>query len=345
MVNSFIPLCLRLDVRLSGCYIPHLKKQKKQKTKPQVRFGIGEWYGRPFNTLTHAQRKELAAIQSLPKAQRPFLPCPFKSEDLTIPCNKPGGTCSFRLYERSRLTGEVKLVEGEQGALRTFCPNRFEDAHLIYRWVGETLLRCPEPVVLNEIGFLESPPTEMQEEEAADSVGRIDNVLVAPGSQPLTWCALEVQAVYFSGKGMKDEFEAIMTHPDDTIPFPVYIRRPDYRSSGPKRLMPQLQIKVPSLRRWGKKMAVVVDRSFFQALGKMRTVPHLSNSDVAWFVVKYDETAGRNRLIPDMIQFTTLEDSVEGLTAGVPVSADIFEDRIQTKLNRLARPAKIPPNQ
>lgn len=285
-------------------------------------------------------RQELAKIQTLPKLQKPVLICPFQSvPERSVACNKPGGACSFRLYEKSRETGEVTLSAGEAGRLRTFCPNRFEEDSMIYRWVGETILRCEEPVALKEIGFLEPPPKEIHAEKPGDSVGRIDKVLVVPGADPLSWCALEVQAVYFSGKGMKDEFAAILNHADNTLPFPVYTRRPDYRSSAPKRLMPQLQIKVPSLRRWGKKMAVVVDRSFFQAMGKMRTVPSISNCDVAWFVVQFEEVDGAYRLVRDEVQYTTLEDSVEGLTAGVPVSLEVFEKRILAKLKRLSSPS------
>lgn len=99
--------------------------------------------------------------------------------------------------------------------------------------------------------------------------------------------------------------------------------------------MPQLQIKVPSLRRWGKKMAVVVDQSFFAALGQMDSVRHVSNCDVAWFVVKYDESQGEAELTPDFVQLTTLERTVEGLTAGSPVSLETFEQRILEKLGGL----------
>jgi hypothetical protein len=137
-----------------------------------------------------------------------------------------------------------------------------------------------------------------------------------------------------------------------TIPvFPNGLRRPDYRSSGPKRLMPQLQIKVPTLRRWGKKMAVVVDKSFFSSLGQMTRVPHLSNSDIAWFVVDYSTTDGEIML--ENTVFTTLESSVEALTAGVPLSLDVFEaevhrflhgkdKRSQSKVRRLLSPTPSP---
>lgn len=99
--------------------------------------------------------------------------------------------------------------------------------------------------------------------------------------------------------------------------------------------MPQLQIKVPALRRWGKKLAVVVDKAFFDALGEMAQVPDLSNADIAWFVVKYDEAGGAAKMVSSHVLRTTLEHAVEGLTAGTPVSLEAFERRIKEKLEGL----------
>lgn len=282
-------------------------------------------------------------MQTLPKAQRPVQICPFQSRPgHDTPCGKPHGTCSFRRYERSKETGEVKFVADEAGELRTFCPHRFEESGMIYRWVGETLLKCDEPAVLGEIGFLERPSNGGAVTKPTKSVGRIDKILVDPKARPLSWCALEAQAVYFSGKGMKDEFSAILNHAHGTPPFPIHTRRPDYRSSAPKRLMPQLMIKVPALSRWAKKVAVVVDRSFFLEMGRMQEVPDMSNCDVAWFVVKYEEgPGGFFQIRPDRVQFTTLKDSIDGLTAGVPVSQEVFEKRILAKLERLSGPVKV----
>jgi hypothetical protein len=100
--------------------------------------------------------------------------------------------------------------------------------------------------------------------------------------------------------------------------------------------MPQLQIKVPTLRRWGKKMAVVVDRPFFGALAEMDHVPHLSNCDIAWFVVRYDHNvqATQATLQLDTVRFTTLERAVEGLTAGNSVSLDDFENSLRRRMRR-----------
>ena len=165
-------------------------------------------------------------------------------------------------------------------------------------------------------------------------MGKIDHVIVHPGAEPLKWCALEMQAVYFSGASMSKEFSFLRESGLSDLPFPRGVRRPDFRSSGPKRLMPQLQIKVPALRRWGKKMAVLVDRSFFAALGRMDDIVDMSNCDIAWFVVRYDEDEKAAHLEPDFVRLTTLERAVEGLTAGRAVSLAAFEDRIREKLAR-----------
>jgi hypothetical protein len=98
--------------------------------------------------------------------------------------------------------------------------------------------------------------------------------------------------------------------------------------------MPQLQVKVPTLRRWGKKMAVLVDRPFFDALGAMGVVKSVSNCDIVWFVVRYEETSSGAVLRPDFVRLTTLERAVEGLTGGNPVSLDLFESRIREKIAR-----------
>ena len=116
--------------------------------------------------------------------------------------------------------------------------------------MAETLLQTADPIVLSQIGFLdplrpEQPPAEDEEEDAGDFIGRIDNVLVHPSRNPIDWCALELQAVYFSGRSMSNEFKMLSEKEMEALPYPAVHRRPDWRSSGPKRLLPQLQTKVP----------------------------------------------------------------------------------------------------
>ena len=81
-------------------------------------------------------------------------------------------------------------------------------------------------------------------------------------------------------------------------------------------------------------MAVVVDLDFWEGLGPMDQVNHVSNCDIAWFIVGYDEASGSPKLVLEDVRLTTLERSVEGLTAGLPVSLEVFEQRIVTKLRR-----------
>jgi hypothetical protein len=201
--------------------VPREKKAREKKPKPpQLRFGIGEWYGLPFTAIAASERRRLAEIQYLPKSNRPAISCPF--QDATE-CNKPGGVCSLRLYERSSQTGEVRPASAAQGELRTVCPSRFEQSKLIYRWVAETVLGINDPAILGEIGFLESPRSPEIEATPSD-VGRIDKVLVEPDSKPLSWCALEVQAVYFQGRAMKNDFAIIRDHMEETVPFPGVLR-------------------------------------------------------------------------------------------------------------------------
>ncbi|MCL4535965.1 MAG: hypothetical protein M1370_12495 [Bacteroidetes bacterium] len=260
--------------------------------RDRYRFGIGEWYGELLQGLTPEKRRYYASIQRLKRAEQPPQICRFQSKPgVPVTCTKQGGVCSLRRYVENAETGRVMPAADATGRLRTVCPFRFREDGMVYSWVGDVLIDSKSPIVLGEIGFLSgvsSADASTSDEGGAD-VGRIDQVLVVPDSDPLVWCALEVQAVYFQGASMSSDFRAIESCSDDSIPFPTGVRRPDYRSSAPKRLMPQLQIKVPSMRRWGKKMAVVVDRDFFEQLAPMSRVRDVSNCDIAWFILGYEE--------------------------------------------------------
>lgn len=308
-----------------------MARDKQNAGQLQYRFGIGEWYGRSFINLTPDQRREYAQLQfdggTIPQ-------CPFINER----CWKKGGVCSLRGYERMK-GAEAAAVDRRGSTFRTVCPSRFEQSDEIYRWIGEVVLNSADATPLGQINFLERVPliggAGVDGARAPREVGRIDNVLVVANSNPLRWCAVEIQAVYFSGRNMKLHFQEIREAGND-LPFPMHNRRPDYRSSAPKRLMPQLQIKVPTLSRWGKKMAVVVDEDFFSAMGRMDGVPDLSNGDVAWFVIRYREEGSDVRLERGQVVFTTLQSSVDGLIAGKPPSKEKFEEKIRERLAKEA---------
>jgi len=333
------------------------------------KFHIAEWYGRPFSALTPQERVEFAqhkvgkhtmkkkdvlrlvALQEkqlasglspreedrlnvlialLDKQWRGEKPCPFRTDVAHATCTKPGGVCSLRLYTN---VGGFGPVDGDRGMLRALCPYRFHEKDIAFRHIGHRLLGDPAPQQAGEVGFLES--TGNLDSAPGEDVGRIDMILVAsngPTVTELKWCAVEIQAVYFSGREMAIEFLDIIEK-QGVASLPVESRRPDYRSSGPKRLMPQLQIKVPTLRRWGKKMAILVDRAFFMSMGEMKRVEHLSNSDVIWFLADFvlsaDGTAFELQIVDEFA--TTLESAIEGLTGGEAVSLEVFENRINDK--------------
>jgi len=240
----------------------------------------------------------------------------------------------LRLYQQV----DDGVVSGT-GPLVTTCPLRFLENDTVFHWVGETILQTNHPIVLSEVGFLDrlspSLSTESDDEDSRDYIGRIDNVVVHPSRDPIDWCALELQAVYFSGKAMSQEFKMLSEGERAALPFPAAHRRPDWRSSGPKRLLPQLQTKVPTIRTWGKKLAVVVDEAFFTSLVGLEREKHLSNAEIAWFVVGYDQVPRGWKLIRRDVVFTKLDSSVKALTGGVPLSKERFEEQLRLKLGAL----------
>jgi len=306
---------------------------KPTKLKLRSRFSIGEWYGAGFDSLTPLQRFENARIAKIEYETETLsgAACPFQED---AKCNKKGGVCSLRRYQQIG-DGPVSGV----GNVVTTCPQRFLESDTIFRWVGETLLETNAPIVLSEIGFLDRLRPQSEEdsdEDSRDYIGRIDNVLVHPSRKPIDWCALELQAVYFSGKSMANEFKMLSERESEVLLFPAKHRRPDWRSSGPKRLLPQLQTKVPTIRTWGKKLAVVIDEAFFESLVGLERERHLSNSEIAWFVVGYDPKPGGWTLVPREVVFTKLDASVKSLTGGIPLSKEKFEEQLQEKLGTAA---------
>jgi hypothetical protein len=291
------------------------------------RYYIGEWYGHDFATLSQEQRSAWSIDP--PKNAT----CPYKSgiEGMANKrCSKEGGVCSLRLYERSK-GGEVTPCESRD----TLCPHRFLEGGTVFSWVGAHILNDPEAAIVSEVPFL-TPTARNSGNTGSRSIGKIDHVLVTQKKGLFEWCAVEMQAVYFSGKNMQQD---IGRHSETTsgLIWPSSVRRPDYRSSGPKRLMAQLQTKVPTISRWGKKTAVVIDNEFWNSLGKKSEIDHLSNAEVVWFVPNYVPCArGGVSLKPKGVHYTTLDSAVAGLTGGAPMPRDRFESELRQRLGALA---------
>ena len=296
------------------------------------RYGIAEWFGGPIQDLSTGDRSSLAAAslrapEDATAAQHVSVwPCPFQNGKA---CHKRGGVCSIRLYDRGP---EGKLGEPVGGPVIT-CPKRFEEGQLLVRWLAEIVGFEPEETrVAREVPFMQGTTTNR-------AAGKIDLVVARDSRNDLTWYGLEIQAVYFSGTGMEREFARLREQPD-RLGFPTALRRPDWRSSGAKRLMPQLQIKVPTLRRWGAKLAVAVDAPFFNSLGgpSPNASRDLGDGDIIWLVPELAvDSQGRYRLTRGHWEVLTLEKSSDKLLAAETVSRASFEDILRNKLEPIGQ--------
>jgi chaperonin cofactor prefoldin len=328
------------------------------------RFGIAEWFGRHVQGLSDNERTKFAQEAKKSSPSLPCIPRTRRTQDGDVQlCTKEGGVCSIRLYDliEKGIEGEPKNPETTvatpiESPVVTLCPHRFKEDDKIYQWCGDIVLDSEDAELVEEVPFLErdrhpnyynvwrAADADMQE-NGDDEVGRIDGILVSAtvDSEEIDhdlnllidvhdWCGLEIQSVYFSGSKMSLEYEPFKKVSAPEVPFPKGRRRPDFRSSSAKRLLPQLQTKIPSLRRWGKKMAVVVDEAFFYEMAEMDTVDHLSNCDIVWIVTGYERVGQELHIRKKTVQFTTLEDAVVGLTAGKPVAQRRFEEQITKKL-------------
>ncbi len=132
------------------------------------------------------------------------------------------------------------------------------------------------------------------------SAGNIDVVLVAydDGGKVIDFGALEIQAVYISGN-VREPFESYMTDPQSRASMhwsskPNY-PRPDYLSSSLKSLIPQLFYKGKTLHRWKKKIAVALNKSFFNTLPDLERVPK-SDAEIVWLIYDLELNGERYHL-------------------------------------------------
>ena len=269
------------------------------------RYGIAEWFGEPLETMPPPRRKRFAR-SALGHAPQPA--CPFQTGRPR--CSKAGGVCSIR--------------QGD-GHPVILCPQRFEEGSLIPRWLGE-IVGFESIYLAREIGFMRDPDT-------GRSAGRID-LITASDPEASAWFGLEIQAVYFSGDAMQPEFEALLVNDDPAPPPPVGRRRPDWRSSSAKRLMPQLQIKGPTLRQWLTKLAVAVDQPFFEAVGGATETPShdLNEGDIVWLIPRIGDNF---RLERHHWEVLSLEDSSEKLLYADRIGRAEFEAALRAKLKPL----------
>ncbi len=173
------------------------------------------------------------------------------------------------------------------------------------------------------------------------SAGNIDVVLVEYDEKGkiIDFGALEVQAVYISGN-IRDPFEHYMKNRETGQVIDWSGRsnypRPDYLSSSRKRLVPQLLFKGGILNSWRKKIAVALNKSFFDTLPPLTKVEK-SQADVVWLIydLKLVKDNGVDRYVLTKIDevFTEFEPALLSITTPVSGKIDNFLNLLQSKLD------------
>ena len=172
-----------------------------------------------------------------------------------------------------------------------------------------------------------------------NSAGNIDLVLVAydENGNVTDFGALEIQAVYISGN-IRDPFAHYMKNCQknqnmDWQGQPNY-PRPDFLSSSRKRLVPQLVFKGGILQGWNKKMAVVLDSTFFHTLPELREV-NKEDADIAWLVYDLVPVASDSRYSLRQIKtiYTQFADALNAITQPKAGNVEVFLKTLQAKVD------------
>jgi len=240
--------------------------------------------------------------------------CPFRNS----PCTKdrksdPLGICSFS--------------DGNEAA--SVCPVRFLEDNRIFRDAAELAFGHGAVFeIFPEIKILKIPNTKTNHEK---KIGKVDYVIGQVVDHKITdFAAVEVQAVYFSGGEMRTFFNRYLT--GENLDINDSSRGMDFRSSAQKRLVPQLQLKVPVFRRWGKKFFVVVDSVFFSELPKFSTTSK-ANSEVTWLAYPIKKDGFDYKLSKPKIVHSEWDEIRNSLREGTPPDPNEILQELQKKYN------------
>lgn len=244
--------------------------------------------------------------------------CPFNNRVPSCTKDKaknPLGVCSILHDEHPVIT----------------CPVRFREKWIIAEHAADFFF---------EKG---TPWTSVAEVNLTDKMGKtaghIDLVLVAydDHGHVIDFGTLEVQAVYISGN-IRAPFEYYMVNPrkrqnlnwQGKLNYP----KPDYLSSSRKRLIPQILYKGGILKAWGKKQAVVLQKSFFQTLPEMPSVD-IEKADIAWLLyeLKTEPQEDRFTLVQKEIVYTEFEPALDRIIRPEPGNVEDFLEVLQEKLD------------
>lgn len=220
--------------------------------------------------------------------------CPFNN--IVPSCTKvsevdPLGVCS--LFDRD---GEPTVV----------CPVRFKEDFLI---TAEAARFFFPP----DAKWVAIPEIRLKDVNGK-AAGNVDIMLVAHDDDGFVtdFGALEIQAVYISGNVRRPfrKYTADLSATTLDWAGAKEYPRPDYLSSSRKRLAPQLIYKGGIFKAWGKKIAAVIDRRFFETLPKLREVSS-DKADIAWLIYDLKDNVEGNRYTLNLHRtvYTMFEDT------------------------------------
>ena len=242
--------------------------------------------------------------------------CPFKDS----PCTKvskidPLGICTFSDDQKTAVV----------------CPSRFLERNRIFKDAGRLAFGTGAHVVaFPEVRILKIEGTDGSRDR---KIGKVDFIIAKiEDSNIVDFAALEVQAVYISGTTIRPNFDTYIETQGPSNSFIPEVRRPDFRSSAQKRLVPQLQLKVPVFRRWGKKFFVVVDSQFFQALPSFPRTTE-SNSEITWLSYSFEKSQLDYEMKDPEIIYSNWDDVSNALREGTPPEPGEIIKELQTKFS------------
>ena len=253
-----------------------------------------EVYGyKPDATTPEAKAQRRERWWDVSTGERCAAECPYKGG----PCNK-STTTDDEYVDGTRATGVCSLNEGDYPYI--VCPERFRADGVF------------EGIVDHVFDDHDAPEWERFSEEriptTRDKVaGNVDHVVtVHEDGDVIDFAGIEVQATYFSGGAYRPEFYEYMEQIDDDGD-PQYVpegtRRPDFRSCGDKRLIPQVRQKGNIFNEWGRDFAVVLDTALWDYLP---AIPEADGEpNFYFFVYKLEDAGDKFDLTLDTVRETT----------------------------------------
>lgn len=311
------------------------------------RWGISEWFGEDFFSLTDDLRVTFAsdALKSIKEVNRP---CPHLAPIIVdARCNKKGGICSTQLY-REDADGNVSA----QGTRVSICPLRLVSLEVL-RDIAENVLGVDDAYLVKEVPYSHSMILTSKN-GTPKTAGRIDWLLV-DANDLKSFCAVETQSVYMSGKSQDNDFKELIQK-KGRITMPTHTRHPDYKSSVPKRLGPQLESKARHLTNAGKKTVVLVDTYVLENMSPLREVQlpvsyekdasikkqrMLETCEVVFAFISLERKGGSS--LPSY-SYATIDDSRQALDAVAPIPiSEFFETVKNTVTSRRRDKRKVIP--